>query len=136
MRQLISRVLASSLASLFAVAVFAQAAPDSTAAPVPLPSASAPAGFIAQAEPRPDESNAQRAKSQPGNNAPFWRSVHDSGTNKGVTNLPGAELGVLIQEFVQIPGMRLTNAGEAWRQMRNQWVIPYGGSLLAITLLG
>jgi formate dehydrogenase subunit gamma len=42
---------------------------------------------------------------------------------------------VLIQEFVQYPGSRLTNADEAWRQVRNQWIIPYGGSLVVITLL-
>ena len=37
--------------------------------------------------------------------------------------------------FVQYPGSRLTNAGEAWRQVRNHWLIPYGGSLLLIVLL-
>ena len=94
-----------------------------------------PAGFKAPAEPQPDETNAQRAKSQPGNNAPFWRGVHDSGTQAGITSLPGAEKGVLIQEFVQYPGSRFTNAGEAWRQVRNNWIIPYGGSLVVITLL-
>ena len=41
---------------------------------------------------------------------------------------------MLIQPFVQYPGSRLTNAGEAWRQVRNQWLIPYGGSLLLIVL--
>jgi formate dehydrogenase subunit gamma len=35
---------------------------------------------------------------------------------------------------VQYPGSRLTNAGEAWRQVRNNWLIPYGGSLLLIVL--
>jgi formate dehydrogenase subunit gamma len=29
----------------------------------------------------------------------------------------------------------LTNAGEAWRQVRNHWIIPYGGSLLFIVAL-
>jgi len=95
-----------------------------------------PEGFVAPAEPRPDESNAQRAKTQPGNNAPFWRGVRETGNtqgpNRGVTNLPGAEQGVLVQSFVQYPGSRLTNAGEAWRQVRNHWLIPYGGSLLAL----
>ena len=94
-----------------------------------------PAGFVAPAEPRPDESNAQRARSQPGNNAPFWRAVRDSGQQAGVSNLPGAEKGVLIQPFVQYPGARYTNAGEAWRQVRNQWILPYGGSLLLIAVL-
>jgi formate dehydrogenase subunit gamma len=95
----------------------------------------APAGFVAPAEPKPDETNAQRGKSQPGNNAPFWRAVRESGNNAGISSLPGAEKGVLIQPFVQYPGSRLTNAGEAWREVRNRWIIPYGGALLLITVL-
>lgn len=114
----------------------AMALPAAAQAPADAaPAASAPAGFVAPALPKADESNAQRAKSQPGNNAPFWRGVHDSGTTPGISNLPGAEQGVLIQPFVQYPGSRYTTAGEAWRQVRNQWIIPYGGSLLLITLL-
>jgi formate dehydrogenase subunit gamma len=108
-------------------AAMAQSAAAASAAP--------PANFVAPAEPKPDESNAQRAKSQPGNNAPFWRGVHDSGSRQGVTSLPGAEKGVLIQEFVQYPGSRVTNAGEAWRQVRNRWIIPYGGALIVIVVL-
>ncbi len=92
----------------------------------------APAGFVAPAEPRPDDNNAARAKSQPLNNAPFWRAVRESGHQEGYVSLPGAEKGVLVQPFVQYPGSRLTTAGEAWRQVRNQWIIPYGGSLLLI----
>ena len=95
----------------------------------------APANFVAPAEPKPDESNALRGKSQPGNNAPFWRGVRDSGTQPGTSSLPGAEQGMLIQPFVQYPGSRLASAGEAWRQVRNNWIIPYGGSLLLITVL-
>ncbi|CAN5890007.1 formate dehydrogenase subunit gamma [soil metagenome] len=94
-----------------------------------------PAGFAAPAMPSPQDSNAQRAKSQPLNNAPFWRGVRESGVDAGITNLPGIEKGVLIQPFVQYPGSRRTNAGEAWRQVRNEWIIPYGGSLVVITLL-
>ena len=94
-----------------------------------------PVGFVAPADPKPDESNAQRAKSQPGNNAPMWRAVRDSGDKPGISNLPGAEMGMLIQPFVQYPGARLTNAGEGWRQVRNQWILPYGGSLLLIVAL-
>ena len=97
--------------------------------------ASAPAGFVAPAEPTPDESNAVRGKTQPGNNAPFWRAVRGSGEQAGYTSLPGAEKGVLIQRSVQYPGSRLTTAGEAWRQVRNLWLIPYGGSLILIALL-
>ena len=94
-----------------------------------------PPGFVAPAEPKPGESNAERAKSQPGNNAPFWADVRRTGEEAGFTTLPGAERGVLIQEFVRYPGSRLASAGEAWRQVRNQWIIPYGGSLLLIVAL-
>ena len=91
-----------------------------------------PAGFTAPADPKPGDTNAERGKSQPGNNAPAWRAVRDSGQQPGITNLPGAEMGVLVQSFVQYPGSRFTTAGEAWRQVRNQWLIPYGGALLLI----
>jgi formate dehydrogenase subunit gamma len=94
-----------------------------------------PAGFVAPAEPKPGENNAERAKSQPGNNAPVWRAVRESGTQPGFTTLPGAEKGVLIQPFVQYPGSKFTTAGEAWRQVRNQWILPYGGSLLLIVVV-
>jgi len=99
------------------------------------PAKTPPANFVAPAEPKPDESNAQRAKSQPGNNAPFWRGVRDSGEQPGYSSLPGAEKGMLIQPFVQYPGSRFTSAGEAWRQVRNDWIIPYGGALIFIVVL-
>ena len=98
------------------------------------PAAPAPAAASAAAapEPQPGDNNAQRARSQPGNNAPMWRTVRDQG---GTSSLPGAEKGVLIQPFTKYPGSRWTNAGEAWRQVRNDWLIPYGGSLLIIVAL-
>jgi len=96
------------------------------------PRFSPPASVAAAPEPKSDDTNATRAKSQPGNNAPFWRGVRESGVQPGISNLPGAEKGVLIQPFVQYPGSRVTNAGEAWRQVRNLWIIPYGGSLVLI----
>jgi formate dehydrogenase subunit gamma len=98
-------------------------------------SAAAPNGFVAAAEPKADESNAVRGKTQPGNNAPFWRGVRDSGAQAGTTNLPGPEMGTLVQSFTQYPGSRYTTAGEAWRQVRNQWILPYGGALLLIAVL-
>lgn len=107
----------------------AQAQPAADAAKGP------PAGFTAPADPKPDENNAQRAKTQPGNNAPFWRAVRDSGDAQGLTTLPGAEKGVLVQKFVQYPGSRFTTAGEAWREVRNRWILPYGGALLFIVAL-
>jgi len=81
------------------------------------------------------QTNAERAQVQPGNNAPMWGQVGQGVS--GYTSLPKSqapEAGNLIQPFVQYPGSRVTNAGEAWRQVRNNWLIPYGGSLLLIAL--
>jgi formate dehydrogenase subunit gamma len=109
------------------------------AGPVLAQTASAPAGtppgFAAPDLPKPEDTNAQRAKSQPYNNAPFWRGVRDSGVNAGTTSLPGVEKGVLVQRFTQYPGSDYTTAGEAWRQVRNRWIVPFGGSLLLIALV-
>jgi formate dehydrogenase subunit gamma len=82
------------------------------------------------------QTNAERRQVQPGNNAPMWRDVGKGVT--GYSSLPvsqAPEAGNLIQPFVQYPGSRLTTAGEAWRQVRNDWLIPYGGALLFIVLL-
>ncbi|OZI16929.1 formate dehydrogenase subunit gamma [Bordetella genomosp. 7] len=82
------------------------------------------------------QTNAQRAQVQPGNNAPMWRQVNSG--EPGYSSLPrtqAPEAGVLIQRFVQYPGSLYTNAGEAWRQVRNHWIIPYGGGLLLIALV-
>ena len=89
------------------------------------PDASAEPGYAKQ-------TNGERDKVQPGNNAPMWRQVGAGAT--GYSSLPTPEAGNLIQPFVQYPGSRLTNAGEAWRQVRNNWVIPYGGAVLLIVL--
>jgi formate dehydrogenase subunit gamma len=81
------------------------------------------------------QDNGQRNKVQPGNNAPLWRGV--AGGMEGVSSLPRSEApeaGILIQAPVQYPGSRLTTAGEAWRQVRNNWIIPYGGALFLIFL--
>ena len=127
------RQFTTALALAGAVVGHAWAQAPAAATPNPAAAGKAPpAGFVAPADPRPDENNAERAKTQPGNNAPVWRAVRESGNQPGLTSLPGAEMGVLIQPFVQYPGSKLTTAGEAWRQVRNQWLIPYGGSLLLI----
>ena len=92
------------------------------------PDASADPAYVAQ-------TNAERAKVQPGNNAPMWRQVGAGVT--GFSSLPAheaPEAGNLIQPFVKYPGSGLTNAGEAWRQVRNNWLIPYGGALLLIVM--
>ena len=78
------------------------------------------------------QTNAEREKVQPGNNAPMWRQVGAGAT--GYTSLPTPEAGNLIQPFVQYPGSTLTNAGEAWRQVRNNWIIPYGAAVMLIVL--
>ncbi|MDP9897893.1 formate dehydrogenase subunit gamma [Variovorax ginsengisoli] len=82
------------------------------------------------------QTNGERMKVQPGNNAPMWRQVGSGVT--GYSSLPlseAPEAGNLIQRFVQYPGSRFTNAGEAWRQVRNDWIIPYGAALLFVVLL-
>lgn len=79
------------------------------------------------------QSNAERQKVQPGNNAPMWRQVGQGA--EGVVNFPYREYGVLIQPTVQYPGSATTNAGEAWRQVRNRVILPYGGALVLIALL-
>ena len=92
------------------------------------PDASSEPGYATQ-------SNAERSKVQPGNNAPMWRQVGSGVT--GISSLPKSEApeaGNLIQPFVQYPGSRLTNAGEAWREVRNRLIIPYGGALLLIVV--
>ncbi len=131
--------LAAALLSVSAGWAIAQSAP----APQPAPAAAAPAtGGIKGAnifEIAPDadkdpnyaqQTNGERRQVQPGNNAPMWRSV--GGGVTGYSSLPYPEAGNLIQPTVQYPGSRLTTAGEAWRQVRNNWILPYGGSLLLI----
>jgi formate dehydrogenase subunit gamma len=100
------------------------------------PAAASAASATVPAEPQPNETNAQRAKTQPGNNAPFWRGVRNSGTTPGsVNNMQAGEKGVLVQEFTQYPGTMLTTAGEAWRQLRNWWIIPIGGVIILFVVL-
>ncbi len=114
-----------------AVAQVSPAVPATTPAaaspssPQVKPDASSEPGYAKQ-------SNAERAQVQPGNNAPMWRQV--SGGVTGYSSLPTPEAGNLVQPFVQVPGLRANNAGEVWRQVRNQWIIPYGGALLLIIL--
>jgi formate dehydrogenase subunit gamma len=119
-------------------------APAASAAQAPAPSGGIQGANIFEVKPDASadpnyakQSNAERAKVQPGNNAPMWRDV-----GKGVsgsTTIPprdNPEAGNLIQGFVQYPGLsRPTNAGEAWRQVRNGFIIPYGGALMGIALL-
>jgi formate dehydrogenase subunit gamma len=140
-----TRTLAVLLASLACVVAFAQqpTLPKHDEAP-------ATGGiqgqniFDVKPEVKPDASsapdylqqnNGQRGKVQPGNNAPMYRDVQKG--IEGFTNYPRdkyPEAGVLIQPPVQYPGSRMTTAGEAWRQVRNNWIVPYGGALFLIAL--
>ncbi len=82
------------------------------------------------------QTNAERNQVQPGNNAPIWRQAGQG--VEGYSSLPkreAPEAGYLMQKATQYPGSTYTNAGEAWRQVRNQVIIPYGGSLILISLL-
>lgn len=113
-----SRLVRLVLAAWLALAGAAALAQGAAQPPAPMPAA--------------QDSNAERAKSQPYNNAPFWRDVRGQ---QGVTNLPGTEKGVLIQPVVDYLGAQPSTAGEAWRMVRNRWIIPYGGALLVIVLV-
>lgn len=115
MSQRLIRLFLAACLALAGAAALAQAAPQ-----------------LPAAVPAAQESNAERAKTQPYNNAPFWRDVRGQ---QGVSNLPGSEKGVLIQPMVDYPGAQATTAGEAWRTVRNRWIIPYGGALLVIALV-
>lgn len=118
---LIQRVLAA----LLAMACMASASPvaaQNAAPAAPAPTAAAPAasesmGGVksanifsiapdANTDPKyTDQTNAERGKVQPGNNAPLWRQVGAGVT--GYSSLPlsqAPEAGNLIQAFVQYPG--------------------------------
>jgi formate dehydrogenase subunit gamma len=149
-----SGLMAAGLMLSGVLSVSAQTAPAATASPAaPAVTSNADAGKTgalgvqsanifsiapdANTDPKyADQNNGERGKVQPGNNAPMWRQVGAGVT--GYSSLPASEApeaGNLIQPFVQYPGSKLTTAGEAWRQVRNNWIIPYGGSLLLIVAL-
>jgi len=65
------------------------------------------------------ETQQQRAQSQPGNNAPVWRDVRSG--REEYTSVRGRETGVLVQTY-----------GETWRQLRNAWITPIGGWVVAL----
>ncbi len=132
--------MARGLTTIFCALALALAMPlalaqTQPAAPAAKPAAAATDDLVSPGSPKSNETNAERSKTQPGNNAPMWRGVKNSGTQPGVTNLPGAETGVLIQPVADYPGALPTTAGEAWRHVRNKVIIPYGGALLGLMLL-
>ena len=82
---------------------------------------SAPVLAIAQ-EAQSQETQAQRQKTQPMNNAPVWRAVRSG--DEQYTSVKGRETGVLIQ-----------SQGETWRQIRNGPVSIIGGWALVLMVL-
>ncbi|ROZ72104.1 formate dehydrogenase subunit gamma [Ramlibacter sp. WS9] len=141
-----------SLLWVFSLALSLSAAAQTKPQDDPIPTPPAATGgiqgqniFDVKPEVKPDassdpkymqQSNAERNKVQPGNSAPMWRGV--AAGVEGFTSYPKSdapEAGVLIQAPVQYPGSRMTTAGEAWRQVRNNWIVPYGGALLLIVAL-
>src|SRR5438045_5289609 len=65
----------------------------------------------------------QRAVTQPGNNAPFYREVRGTQSQSTTTSAQGRETGVLIQSW-----------GDTWRRIRNGPVTFYGGWLVLLVL--
>jgi len=65
----------------------------------------------------------QRAITQPGNNAPFYREVRSGKAEYTTASNPGREAGVLVQ-----------SEGDTWRRIRNGPVTFYGGLLVVAVL--
>jgi formate dehydrogenase subunit gamma len=65
----------------------------------------------------------QRAVTQPGNNAPFYREVRSGKGEYTTTSARGRETDVLVQ-----------SAGDTWRRIRNGPVMFYGGWLLVLAI--
>jgi formate dehydrogenase subunit gamma len=68
------------------------------------------------------ETQQQRAQSQPYNNAPVWRDVRSG--KEEYTSIKGRETGVLVQTY-----------GETWRQLKNGWITPIAGWLIAAVVV-
>jgi formate dehydrogenase subunit gamma len=67
----------------------------------------------------------QRAVTQPGNNAPFYREVRGGQTPYTTSSAAGPEAGVLVQSW-----------GDTWRRVRNGPVTFYGGWLVVLVVAG
>jgi formate dehydrogenase subunit gamma len=109
-------------------------APAAPAATAPNP-ASQPAGALPNVESTDilKQNQAERARDQPGNNAPVWRSVNSGAQH--YSSLPDPEAGVLIQPPARFLGQdRATSAGEAWRQYRNGPLTSIGAALILAAL--
>src|SRR2546425_1741860 len=68
------------------------------------------------------ETQPQRAQSQPYNNAPVWREVRSG--KEEYASIKGRETGVLVQTY-----------GETWRQLKNGWITPIAGWLIAAVVV-
>src|SRR6266702_4380861 len=68
------------------------------------------------------ENQQERAQTQPYNNAPVWREVRSG--KEEYTSIKGRETGVLIQTY-----------GETWRQLKNAWITPIVGWLIAAVVV-
>jgi formate dehydrogenase subunit gamma len=90
------------------------------------------AGTAQQPTPDSAQTQAERQRVQPGNNAPVWREVQSG--QEAYTSVKGQETNVLIQPAMKFPGQPWTTAGEAWRLFRNNLVTPVGGWLVALVL--
>ncbi len=80
-----------------------------------------PPGSTSVAQPQ-GENQQQRAQTQPYNNAPVWREVRSG--KEEYTSIKGRETGVLIQTY-----------GETWRQLKNAWITPIVGWLIAAVVV-
>jgi len=84
------------------------------------------AGAAAAQTPAPADNvkdQQQRANTQPGNNAPFYREVRSGKAEYTTSSVQGRESGVLVQ-----------SAGDTWRRIRNGPVMFYGGALVVLVL--
>jgi formate dehydrogenase subunit gamma len=64
----------------------------------------------------------ERAQTPPHNNAPTWRDVRSG--KEEYTSIKGRETGVLVQTY-----------GETWRQLKNGWVTPIVGWVIAAVVV-
>jgi len=118
----------------FSALLIAGSAGAQTAPPAQNP-ASPPAAALPNVESTDilKQNQAERARDQPGNNAPVWRAVNSGAQH--YSSLPGPEAGVLIQPPARFIGQdRATSAGEAWRQYRNGPLTAIGAGLILAAL--
>jgi formate dehydrogenase subunit gamma len=64
----------------------------------------------------------ERAQTPPHNNAPTWRDVRSG--KEEYTSIKGRETGVLVQTY-----------GETWRQLKNGWITPIVGWVIAAVVV-